>query len=158
MRAYRLAMSDLDLLLEWQSRRLVREWWDPDEPCDEGELADPRIARWFVSTARHPFAYMKDDTVYGREDRHFFRLPKASRGIDHLIGEPDMITKRHGSAFLAERLKTCLEEGAPMVATDPHPANARAIAACRRVRCSEFGAPQGTRWGPLLPMQVCRQA
>lgn len=150
--------ADLDLLLEWQSRPHVREWWDSIEPGDEEELADPRVARWIVSTAGRPFAYMQDYTVHGWEDHHFFGLPKRSRGIDQFIGEPDMIGKGHGPAFIAERLKTLFEEGAPVVATDPHPENARAIAAYRRAGFSEFGAPQATRWGPVLPMKASRKA
>ena len=101
---------------------------------------------------------MQDYTVHGWEDHHFFGLPKWSRGIDQFIGEPDMIEKGHGSAFIAERLRTLFEEGAPVVATDPHPENARAIAAYRRAGFSEFGAPQATRWGPVLPMKVSHQA
>ena len=69
-----------------------------------------------------------------------------------------MIGKGHGPAFIAERLKTLFEEGAPVVATDPHPENARAIAAYRRAGFSEFGAPQATRWGPVLPMKASRKA
>ncbi len=99
---------------------------------------------------------MQDYTVHGWEDHYFFPLPKGSRGIDQFIGEPDMIEKGHGSAFIAERLKTLFEEGAPVVATDPHPENARAIAAYKRAGFMEFGAPLETRWGPILPMKVCR--
>lgn len=151
------AIADLDLLLEWQSRPHVREWWDSDEPGDEEELADPRVTRWIVSLAGHPFAYMQDYTVHGWEDHHFFRLPRGSRGIDQYIGEPNMIEKGHGSAFIIERLKTLFEEGAPVVATDPHPENARAIAAYKRAGFVAFGTPRETRWGPVLPMKVCRK-
>ncbi|MDE2789074.1 MAG: GNAT family N-acetyltransferase [Paracoccaceae bacterium] len=151
------AIADLDLLLEWQSRTHVREWWDSDEPGDEEELADPRVTRWIVSLAGHPFAYMQDYTVHGWEDHHFFRLPRGSRGIDQYIGEPNMIEKGHGSAFIIERLKTLFEEGAPVVATDPHPENARAIAAYKRAGFVAFGTPRETRWGPVLPMKVCRK-
>ena len=67
-----------------------------------------------------------------------------------------MIEKGHGSAFIAERLTSLFEEGVPVVATDPHPDNARAIAAYTRAGFTQFGAPQVTRWGPILPMKVCR--
>ena len=152
----RVAIADLGLLQEWQSRPHVREWWGSDEPCGEEELADPRVARRIVSTAGRPFAYMQDYTVQGWDDHHFFRLPRGSRGIDQFIGEPDMIERGHGSAFIAERLKTLFEDGAPVVATDPHPDNTRAIAAYKRAGLVEFGAPQETRWDLVLPMKVCR--
>ena len=109
-----------------------------------------------VSLAGRPFAYMQDYTVHGWKDHPFFQLPNGSRAIDQFIGEPDMIGKGHGSAFIAERLKTLFEEGAPIVATDPHPENARAVAAYKKAGFVEFGAPLETRWGPLLPMKVCR--
>ncbi len=67
-----------------------------------------------------------------------------------------MIEKGHGSAFIAERLKTLFEEGAPVVATDPHPENTRAIAAYKKAGFFEFGEAQETRWGLILPMKVCR--
>ncbi|MDE0705857.1 MAG: GNAT family N-acetyltransferase [Rhodospirillaceae bacterium] len=156
--AFRKAVAaDLGLLREWRLRPHVRAWWDSDEPGDEAALADPRVARWIVSTAGRPFAYMQDYAVHGWEDHPFFRLPRGSRGIDQFIGEPDMIGKGHGPAFIAERLKALFEEGAPMVATDPHPDNARAIAAYKRAGFVAFGAPRETRWGPILPMKVCRQ-
>ena len=67
-----------------------------------------------------------------------------------------MIEKGHGSAFIAERLEALFEEGAPVVATDPHPDNARAIAAYKKSGFREFGAPRKTPWGLILPMKVTR--
>lgn len=148
--------ADLDLVLEWQSRPHVREWWDSIEPGSEEDLEDPRVARWIVSTAGRPFAYMQDYTVHGWEDHHFFLLPRGSRGIDQFIGERDMIEKGHGSAFITERLEILFEQGVPVVATDPHPENARAIAAYKKAGFVEFGDPRETRWGRILPMKVCR--
>ncbi len=152
----KVTIADLDLLLEWQSRPHVSEWWDSVEPCEPAELQDPRVARWIVATADRPFAYIQDYTVHGWEDHHFFQLPKGSRGIDQLIGEPDMIDKGHGSAFISERLKTLFDEGVPIIATDPHPDNARAIAAYRKSGFREIGPPQNTPWGRVLPMKVSR--
>ena len=115
-----------------------------------------RVARWIVSMAGRPFAYMQDYTVHGWKDHPFFQLPEGCRGIDQFIGEPDMIEKGHGSAFIAERVKALFEEGAPVIATDPHPDNARAIAAYKKSGFREFGAPQETSWGPILPMKIGR--
>ncbi|NKB16303.1 MAG: acetyltransferase, partial [Sphingomonadales bacterium] len=88
----RATLDDLDLLIEWQSKPHVREWWDSDEPYDEEELADPRVARWIVSFFGRPFAFMQDYTVHGWEDHHFANLPKGARGIDQYIGDPEMIS------------------------------------------------------------------
>lgn len=149
--------ADLDLLLDWQSRPHVSEWWDSVEPTGERELCDPRVARWIVSIAGRPFAYMQDYTVHGWENHHFFGLPKGSRGIDQFIGEPDMIGKGHGSAFIAERLHVLFEDGAPVIATDPDPENARAIAAYKKAGFRAFGSPQETPWGRILPMKTSRR-
>ncbi len=148
--------ADLGLLKEWKSQPHVREWWDSDEPSNEDELGDTRVVRWIVSTVGRPFAYMQDYDVRGWEEHHFYQLPAGSRGVDQFIGEPDMIDKGHGSAFITERLNALFEEGVPMVATDPHPDNARAIAAYRKAGFREFGPSQETPWGLILPMKVSR--
>ncbi|MEX0349593.1 MAG: GNAT family N-acetyltransferase [Paracoccaceae bacterium] len=150
----KVTKADLGLLATWQSQPHVREWWDSDEPRTEKELADPRVARWIVSTTGRPFAYMQDYTVHGWDDHHFFQLPKGSRGIDQFIGEPDMMGQGHGSAFISERLKTLFAEGAPVIATDPDPTNARAIAAYKKAGFSEFGPARNTPYGLILPMKV----
>jgi aminoglycoside 6'-N-acetyltransferase len=149
-------LDDLDLLMEWQSNSHVREWWDSDEPYDEEELADPRVARWIVSTFGRPFAFMQDYTVHGWEDHHFAKLPKGSRGIDQYIGDPEMIGVGHGSAFIGARMQALFDEGAPVIATDPHPDNRRAIAVYKNLGFEPFGPPQETQWGLILPMMARR--
>ena len=150
----RATAADFDLLLDWQSRPHVREWWDSVEPGDEEDLRDPRVARWIVATAGRAFAYMQDYTVHGWEGHYFSHLPKGARGIDQFIGEADMVGKGHGPAFITERLRMLFADGAPVVATDPHPENARAIAAYKKAGFREFGPPEETRWGVILPMKA----
>jgi aminoglycoside 6'-N-acetyltransferase len=53
--------------------------------------------------------------------------PDGTRGIDQMIGEPDMIERGHGSAFIRAFIEDVLAAGAPRVVTDPDPTNARAI-------------------------------
>ena len=53
-------------------------------------------------------------------------------------------------------MRVLFEEGAPVVATDPHPDNARAIAVYRRLGFTPQGASQLTRWGLILPMIATR--
>lgn len=146
--------ADLDLLLEWQSRPHVCEWWDSVEPGDARDFEDKRVSRWIVSSAGRPFAYMQDYTVHGWKDHHFYHLPKGSRGIDQFIGEPDMTGKGHGPAFIAERLKMLFDQGAPVIATDPHPDNTRAIAAYKKAGFEALGPARETPWGLILPMAV----
>ena len=146
--------AGLEMLLDWQSRPHVREWWDAKEPGDARDFDDNRVVRWIVGSGERPFAYMQDNTVHGWDDHHFNDLPKGSRGIDQFIGEPTMIGKGHGPAFIAHRLKSLFEEGAPVVATDPHPSNVRAIAAYGKAGFKELRPAEETPWGPVLPMVV----
>lgn len=99
---------------------------------------------------------MQDYTVHGWEDHHFAELPKGSRGIDQYIGDPEMIGVGHGSAFIGARMQTLFDQGAPVIATDPHPDNERAIAVYRKLGFEPSGPPQETKWGLILPMLARR--
>jgi aminoglycoside 6'-N-acetyltransferase len=144
------------MLEVWQSRKHVREWWGTGQSYDEADLADPLVARWIVSIAERPFAFMQDYSVHGWEDHHFANLPAGSRGIDQYIGDPEMIGSGHGSAFIATRMQILFAQGAPVIATDPHPDNARAIAVYKKLGFEPSGSPQETKWGLILPMLVRR--
>ena len=148
--------ADLPLLAAWRSTPHVRAWWDSDTSYDAAALADPRVARWIVSTAGRPFAFMQDYTVHGWEDHHFAGLPEGARGIDQYIGDPGMIGLGHGSAFIGMRMKALFDAGAPVIATDPHPDNRRAIAVYSKLGFESSGPPQETRWGLILPMLARR--
>ncbi len=151
------SVADLPLLLEWQSRPHVREWWDDDEPCDQEELEDPRVARWIVELNSKPFGYIQDYTVHGWQGHYFAHLPEGARGIDQFIGEPEMIGLGHGSRFIAARMQSLFDAGVPVIATDPHPDNERAIAVYKKVGFVVSGPPRATKWGVILPMQAGRQ-
>lgn len=153
-----VTLDDLDLLKSWQSTPHVREWWESDELYREADLADSRVARWIVSFAERPFAFMQDYTVHGWENHHFADLPKGSRGIDQYIGDPDLVGKGHGSAFIKSRMQVLFDEGAPVIATDPHPDNQRAMAVYSKLGFEPSGPPLSTEWGLILPMLAKRQA
>ena len=152
----KVTLDDLPLLAAWQSTPHVRAWWDSGEPYEAAELADPRVARWLVSIAGRPFAFMQDYTVHGWDDHHFAGLPEGSRGIDQYIGDPEMTGVGHGSAFIGARMRALFDAGAPVIATDPHPANERAIAVYRKLGFEPSGPPQQTQWGLVLPMLAGR--
>ncbi|MEM8655504.1 MAG: GNAT family N-acetyltransferase [Pseudomonadota bacterium] len=149
--------DDRDILRHWQSQPHVSRWWDSDEPHTDEDFHDARVARWIVSTAGRPFAYMQDYTVHGWDAHHFFHLPEGSRGIDQFVGVPDMIGQGHGPAFIALRVHALFDAGAPAVATDPHPDNAYAIAAYKKAGFQQDGPSQDTAWGRILPMIVWRK-
>jgi aminoglycoside 6'-N-acetyltransferase len=116
------------------------------------------VALWTVSADGRPFAFMQDYDVHGWEGHHFGHLPAGARGIDQFIGEVDMIGHGHGPAFIARRVEAMFEAGAPVIATDPHPDNGRAIAAYRRAGFDVAGPPGETQWGLALPMLRWRDA
>ena len=145
-------MADLALLARWQAEPHVRRWWDTAEPYDQAEMNDPRVSRWIVSANEHPFGFMQDYTVHGWKEHHFSNLPKGSRGIDQYIGDPEMLGLGHGSAFIAARMQALFDLGVPVIATDPHPQNERAISVYEKLGFKRSGPLQQTRWGLILPM------
>lgn len=152
----KVTLGDLPLLTTWRANPHVREWWDPDGSYDADDLADPRVARWIVSIAGRPFAFMQDYAVHGWEEHHFAGLPAGSRGIDQYIGEPEMIGVGHGSAFIGARMRALFDAGVPVIGTDPHPANERAIAVYKKLGFEPAGPPRETQWGLILPMHAKR--
>lgn len=148
----KVMMDDLPLLLEWQAQPHVREWWSSDEPYDQEDISDPRVSRCIVSVDGRPFAFMQDYSVHGWEEHHFAHLPAGARGIDQYIGDPKMIGVGHGAAFIRERMGVLFDGGAPVIATDPHPDNERAIAVYKKLGFETSGRPQETQWGRILPM------
>ena len=67
-----------------------------------------------------------------------------------------MIGVGHGSGFIGARMQALFSEGAPVIATDPHPENGRAIAAYRKLGFEPLGPPQEIKWGLILPMVARR--
>lgn len=150
------AVEDLALLADWQANPHVRAWWDQGRPYNAQDLSDPRVARWIVETGGAPFAFMQDYTVHGWADHHFAGLPKGARGIDQFIGPAEMVGVGYGSAMIAARMRAVFAQGAPVIATDPHPDNARAIAVYSKLGFAPSGPPQDTQWGLILPMVAWR--
>ncbi|MFV0358483.1 GNAT family N-acetyltransferase [Tropicimonas sp.] len=147
-------VDDLDLLRSWQAAAHVRRWWGNTDQFDREKLDDRRVSRWIVSFDGRPFAYMQDYAVHGWGGHHFDYLPEGSRGIDQYIGESDMIGRGHGTGFIGQRLRALFRLGAPVVATDPHPENAHAIAAYRKLGFRIAGPAIETAWGIVLPMEI----
>ncbi|NKB16629.1 MAG: acetyltransferase [Sphingomonadales bacterium] len=145
-------LADFDLLRLWQEGPHVSRWWGREDPFDEEDLADPRVSRWIVSLEQRSFAYMQDYAVHGWGEHHFAFLPEGSRGIDQYIGETEMIGKGHGTAFIRQRMAEMFSRGVPVVATDPHPENLRAIAVYQKAGFQIAGTVQQTKWGLVLPM------
>ena len=126
-----MTAADLPMIKRWLALPHVREWWgDPDEQYQlvSGDLDEPAMDQFIVSAGGSDFAYIQcyDLTAW---NSGFGVHPAGTRGIDQFIGEPDMIGRGHGSAFIRAFTERVLSDGAPRVVTDPDPANGRAIRA-----------------------------
>ena len=126
-----MTAADLPMIKRWLALPHVREWWgDPDEQYQlvSGDLDEPAMDQFIVSAGGSDFAYIQcyDLTAW---NSGFGVHPAGTRGIDQFIGEPDMVGRGHGSAFIRAFTERVLSDGAPRVVTDPDPANGRAIRA-----------------------------
>jgi aminoglycoside 6'-N-acetyltransferase len=107
----------------------VVRWWGPAaQQADllEEDLDDPRMVMRLVLYDGRPFAYVQDYEVHAWPQAHFDHLPAGSRAMDAFIGEPGMIGRGHGSAFLRLRAEQIIAEGTPILVIDPAAENIRA--------------------------------
>jgi aminoglycoside 6'-N-acetyltransferase len=149
--------ADLPLLGRWREAPHVVEWWGPPEAETAAEsLADPRIAMWIVEHAGRPFAYAQDYSPHVWEGHPFAHLPAGARGIDHYIGEPGLVGRGHGSAFVRLHGNRLFAAGAAAIGTDPHPDNGRAIRAYQKAGFALASGPLDTRWGRAVLMERWR--
>jgi len=132
----------------------VARWWGrPEVEAGAEALADPRIDMWIVEHDGRPFAYAQDYAPHDWDDHPFAHLPAGARGVDQYIGEPDMLDRGHGTAFILAQCRRLFAEGAPAIGTDPHPDNARAIRAYEKAGFRIASAPLDTRWGRAVLME-----
>lgn len=150
------ARADLPMLQRWRAHPEVLPWWGEwhhPEAELESHLADPAMALWIVEHRRRPFAYAQDYDCHAWDPHPFSHLPPGARGLDQYIGEPDMLNRGHGSAFLRQHCSRLFSAGVPALGTDPHPDNARAIRAYEKAGFMQVSGPVETRWGRAILME-----
>jgi aminoglycoside 6'-N-acetyltransferase len=148
-----MTSDDLPVIRQWLAQPHVRKWWgDPSEQYDlvSGDLDEPAMDQYIVSTDNGDFAYLQcyDLTAW---NTGFGEHPPGTRGIDLFIGEPGMIARGHGSAFIRAFVDERLRNGAPRIVTDPDPANGRAVRAYEKAGFEKTGMVD-TPDGPALLM------
>ncbi|MDP8912465.1 MAG: acetyltransferase [Pseudomonadota bacterium] len=151
--------ADFPLLLRWREMPHMQRWWGPwdDAEADfERHLADPNIAMWIVELDGRPFAYAQDYDPHAWDPHPFAHLPPGSRGLDQSIGEPGMLDKGHGTAFVRLQCDRLFAAGAPAIGTDPHPDNLRARRAYEKAGFTAVSGPVDTRWGRAILMERWR--
>ena len=145
-----MSEADLPLMKRWLAEPHVKQWWgDTNEQFEivSGDLEVEAMDQFIVAKDDRPFGYLQCYNPEVWPDNGLGVHPKDTRGIDQFIGEPDMVDRGHGSAFIRSFIDRLLDGGAARVITDPDPANARAIrayekAGFRRDRLVE--TPDGT--------------
>lgn len=136
-----MTAADLPLVQRWLQQPHVIEWWgDPDEQYRlvGGDLDERAMDQFIVSIGGSDFAYIQcyDLSAW---DSGFGAHPDGTRGIDQFIGEPDMVERGHGSAFIRAFIERTLANGAPRVVTDPDPHNPRAVRAYEKAGFARAG-------------------
>jgi aminoglycoside 6'-N-acetyltransferase len=124
--------DDLPLLKRWLAAPHVVQWWGntPEQfELVRGDLEVEAMDQYVVTTNDRPFGYLQcyDPMVW--PDNGLGAHPAGTRGIDQFIGEPDLLERGHGSAFIRIFIERLLKAGSPRVITDPDPNNHRAIRA-----------------------------
>lgn len=148
------SVSDLNLLNKWLEEPHVAEWWDASTPFTSDKLDRSYVTMRMVEADKLPFALIQDYDVHAQDEHHFGHLQNGARGMDQFIGEPAMLGRGHGSAFIKKRMTELFATGVPVLAVDPHPDNARAIAFYLQIGFHISGQPRETEWGPILPMEA----
>jgi aminoglycoside 6'-N-acetyltransferase len=155
-----MTADDLAMVNGWINEPHVSQWWidaaGASEPMDESDFEQPDFNMWIVSRDEKPFAYLQDYNPHLYPGHHFFDRPEGARGIDQIIGVPDMAGKGHGPAFIRQHMERLFDDGVPVVVTDPHPQNARAIRAYKKAGFIAYGEIISPKWGPSLLMQCVR--
>jgi aminoglycoside 6'-N-acetyltransferase len=143
-----MSAGDLPLVKNWLALSHVKEWWgDPDEQFGlvSDDMNEPAMDQYIVCHGGAPLGYLQ---CYRLTDWNtgFGPQPDGTRGIDQMIGVPDMVGRGHGSAFIRAFIEDLLATGTPRVVVDPDPANARAIRAYEKagfLRDHEVDTPDG---------------
>jgi aminoglycoside 6'-N-acetyltransferase len=123
-----MSAQDLALVRVWQMTAHVQEWWD-DDPITLASEDEPATDQYIVAIDGRPFAYLQCYLQSAYPENGLGNHPPGTRGIDQFIGEPDLLGRGHGSAFIRAFVDDLLVAGLPRVITDPSLANARAVRA-----------------------------
>ena len=114
-------------------------------------MRDPGTEPFIVLCDGRPIGYQQCYDPHVEYDHPYADQPSGTRGIDQFIGEPDMVGRGHGSAFIRAFIERLFGAGAVRVVTDPDPRNARAIRAYGKVGFTPL-EERATVFGDVLLM------
>jgi aminoglycoside 6'-N-acetyltransferase len=151
-----MTAADLPMIHHWlEIPEVVRWWGDAEEQLAllRDDLDNPAMAQLIVATDDRRFGYLQCYDLSAWPEDGYGAHPAGTRAIDQFIGEPDMINRGHGSAFIRAFIDRQFATGIPRVLTDPDPDNARAIRAYEKAGFNKDRVVS-TLAGPALLM-VC---
>lgn len=121
----KLTAEDFPLLLEWLSRKHVKEFWDAGEDTPEivaQNYAEEEGCERFIlleenETGEKPLGYFQ-----------FYIVSETVIGIDQFIGEADYINRSIGTKAIKLFIEMISKKHSPKeIILDPSPENKRAI-------------------------------
>jgi len=134
--------ADLPLLRHWLAEPHLAGWWGDaarEIPMIETDLATGATDMRLVTLHGTPFAFVQDYPVHRWPAPHYAGLPETARAMDTFLGDPAFLGQGHAGRYLRLRADALIDAGAPAVAVDPAPDNARAIAAYSRAGFADAG-------------------
>lgn len=143
------------MLRRWLETPEVMRWWgDPAQQEDllREDLAGDAMTMLIVCHGGRPFAFAQHCDVHDWPEPIYAHLPPETRAIDAMIGEPDMLGRGHGSAFLRVLADDMTRDGAKLIVIDPAVGNHRARRAYGRAGF-EGNTPFHTREGTAVIMR-----
>lgn len=127
--------DDLPLVAGWLKTPGVLRWWgDRHEQLTliAADLNEPMMRQWLVKHDGKSFAYLQAYPARAWPQTHLAHLPPTGEVVDVFVGDPTMIGRGHGRAFLRNFAEMLIADGASLVATDPLSENHRARRAYSR--------------------------
>ena len=146
--------ADFPMIRDWLREPHVVQWWGDAEDqfaLVSGDLVEPAMEQFIVSADGRPFGYVQSYDLSAWPDDSFGAQPSGTPAVDQFIGEPDMIDRGRGSAFMRAFVEQLFAAGMPRVITDPDPDNGRAIRAYEKAGFQRENIVE-TREGPALLM------
>lgn len=126
--------ADLPMFKRWLDQPHMGGWWADgatEARLVAEEFGQTRVDMRIVTADGIPFAFVQDYDAMAFDAPQYVDLPRGARAIDTFLGDPAYLGQGHAGAYLRQRA-AALRQTAPLVAVDPSPANARAIAAYTR--------------------------
>lgn len=159
-----LPSDGLELVEAWMLAAHVRRWWKPawSDPVvgalRAGTAMPDTIRPWRIDLDGRAIGYAQDYAVAGAPDTWSAveDVGPDARGIDLLIGDPQLVSRRHGREAI--RVLTARLFGDPAVdrvVARPQPDNWPAIIAFKKVGFRDRGR-RVTRSGPIMLLSAAR--